>query len=50
LAADLAPMDIRINAVCPGDQHRDPLARHRRAGLAHSAALGSPTDVAGVIF
>ena len=48
LAADLAPLGIRVNRRLPGrDQHRDPLARHRPAGLAHPHA---PTEVAAVIL
>jgi NAD(P)-dependent dehydrogenase (short-subunit alcohol dehydrogenase family) len=52
LAADLAPIGIRVNAVCPGEIHTATLSpgTDQLVSRIPLRRLGSPTEVAAVIF
>ena len=52
LAADLAPMGIRVNAVCPGEINTAILSpgTDQLVSRIPMRRLGSPTEVAAVIF
>jgi NAD(P)-dependent dehydrogenase (short-subunit alcohol dehydrogenase family) len=52
LAADLAPLGIRVNAVCPGEINTAILSpgTDQLVSRIPMRRLGSPTEVAAVIF